>query len=64
MNINISSLKSHIEELDDLLNTSKTKFNVVGITESKGISPLSNINLQNYEIEHTPTESEKDGSLL
>ena len=64
MNINISSLKSHIEELDDLLNTSKTKFSAVGITESKSISPLSNINLQSYEIEHTLTESEKDGSLL
>ena len=40
---------------------------MIGITESclkKGISPLSNINLQNYKIEHTPTESEKGGSLL
>ena len=67
MHLNISSLQYHFEELDDLLNTSKTKFNVVGITESrnkKGISPLSNINLQNYKIEHTPTESEKGGSLL
>ena len=67
MHLNISSLQYHFEELDDLLNTSKTKFNLVGITESrvkKGISPLSNINLQNYKIEHTLTESEKGGSLL
>ena len=67
MHLNISSLQYHFEELDDLLNTPKTKFNLVGITESrlkKGISPLSNINLQNYKIEHTLTESEKGGSLL
>ena len=67
MHLNISSLQYHFEELDDLLNTSNTKFNVVGITESrnkKGIAPLSNVNLQNHKIEHTPTESEKGGSLL
>ena len=66
MHLNISSLQHHFEELD-ILNTSETKFNVIGITESrlkKGISPLSNINLQSYKIEHTPTESEKGGSLL
>ena len=47
------------------LNTSKTKFNMIEINESclkKGISPLSKIGLQNYKIEHTPTESEKGGS--
>ena len=67
MHLSISSLQYHFEELDDLLNTSKTKFHVVGITESRlknGISPLSNMNLRNYKIEHTPTESEKGASLL
>ena len=67
MHLNISSLQYHFEELNDLLETSKTKFSVIGITESrlkKGITPISNINLQNYKIEHTPTESEKGGSLL
>ena len=67
MHLNISSLEYHFEEHGDLLNTSKIKFSVVGITESclkKGISPLSNVNLQNYKIEHTPTESEKGRSLL
>ena len=66
MHLNISSLQYHFEEPDDLLNTSKTKFHAVGITESclkKGISPQSNINLQNYKIKHTPTESKKGGSL-
>ena len=67
MQLNISSLQHHFEELDDLLNTSKTKFHVVGIAVSrlkKGISPLSKINLQNYKIKYTPRESEKGGSLL
>ena len=67
MHLNISSLQYHFEELNDLLEISKTKFSVTGITESrlkKGVIPISNINLQNYKIEHTPTESEKGGSLL
>ena len=66
MHLNISSLY-HFEELDDLLNRSKTKFDMIGITESylkKDISPLSNINLQIYKIERTPIEFEKGGSLL
>ena len=67
MHLNISSLQYHFEELNDLLETSKTKFSVIGITESclkKGVTPISNINLQNYKIEYTPTESEKGGTLL
>ena len=66
MYLNISSLQYHFEEPDDILNTSQTNSSVVGMTEScfkKGISSLSNINLQNYKTEHTPKESEKGGSL-
>ena len=62
MHLNISSLQYHFEELNDLLETSKTKFSVIGITESrlkKGVTPISNINLQNYKIEHTPTASKR-----
>ena len=33
MHLNISSLQYHFEELGDLLNTPKTKFDVVGITK-------------------------------
>ena len=43
MQLNISSLQHHFEELDDLLNTPKTKFHVVWIAENrlkKGISHL------------------------
>ena len=41
IHLSISSLQCYYEELHDLLNTSKAKFNVIGITEShlkKGIS--------------------------
>ena len=64
MHLNISSLQQHFEELDDILNISKTKFNAIDIAESclkKVTLRLLNINLQNYKVEDTP---EKGGSLL
>ena len=67
MYLNISSLQYHLDEISDLIDKSKTKFSVIGITEShlnKDIAPLNNINLQNYNIQHTLTESNKGGSLL
>ena len=67
MHLNISSLQYHLDELSDLIDKSKTKFSVIGITESrlnKDIAPLKNINLQNYNIQHTPAECNKGGSLL
>ena len=35
MHLNISSLQYHFEELNDLLESSKTKFSIIGITESR-----------------------------
>ena len=67
MHLNISSLQYHLDELSDFLNKSNIKFSVIGISESqikKYKPPLSNINLQDYKIEHTPTESERSGTLL
>ena len=67
MHLNISSLQYHLDELSDLIDKSETKFNVIGITESrlkKDIAPLNNINLHNYNIQRTPTGSNKGGSLL
>ena len=67
MHLNISSVQYHLDELRDPIDKSKTKFSVIGITESrlnKDIAPLKNINLQNYNIQHTPIESNKGGSLL
>jgi len=43
------------------------QIDIIGITESrlkKDWSPIVNINLNNYEIEHTPTESSNGGALL
>ena len=48
--------------LIDLIDKSKTKFSVIGITKSRfktDTAPLKNINLQNYNIQHTPTESQQ-----
>ena len=67
MHLNISSLQYHLDKLRDLIDESKTKFSVIGITESrlnKGITPLNKINLPNYNIQHTPPESNNGGSLL
>ena len=50
MHLNISSLQYHLDELSDLIDKSKIKFSVIGITESylnKDIAPLKNISLQN-----------------
>ena len=63
MHVNISSLKYHLDKLSDLIDKSEAKFGVIGITESrlsKDIAPLNNINLHNYNIQHTPTESNKE----
>ena len=67
MHLNISSLQYHLDELSDLIDKSEAKFSVIGITESrlkKGIVPLNNISLHNYNIQHTPTESNKGDCLL
>ena len=67
MHLNISSLQYHLDELSDLIDESEAKFSVIGITESrlkKDIASLNNINLHNYNTQHTPTESNKGGSLL
>ena len=43
MDLNISSLQYYLDELSDLIDKSKTKFSVIGITEShlnKDIAPL------------------------
>ena len=64
----ISSLTYHFEECDELLNSLHIKFNITGITESylktKCPTFIVNINLENYNIKETTTESEKGGTLL
>ena len=43
------------------------KFKIIGITESRlrpEKSPLTDINLPNYNIDHVPTKANKGGALL
>ena len=63
MHLNISSLQYYLDEVSDLIDKSITKFSIIGITESRlntDIVPLK----KNYSILHTPTGSNKEGSLL
>ena len=65
--MNIASLSYHFEELESLLSLLDTKFDIIGITETKlQVNDINrtNINLKNYSFEQTPTESNKGGSLL
>ena len=60
MHLNISSSQYHLEELSDFIDKSEAKFGVTGIAQSrldKDITPQNKINLQNYKITHTQTES-------
>ena len=57
----------YFEEFDEHLNSLHIKFKLIGITESclkLNFQPQVNINLKNYNIEETSTESEKEWSLL
>ena len=67
MHLNISSLQYHMEELSDLIDRSKAKFSVTNLNVSrlnKEIASINNINLQNYNIQHTPTESQTSVTKL
>ena len=59
--LNISSLGYHFDELQTLLNCTKTKFDFIGITETRH---KTNINLNNYNIIECPSESIKGGVLI
>ena len=64
LHLNISSLQYHFEEFTKLLDTSKTKFSVIGITESRlkeGLTPTTNINLKNYKKKALPQKLGKVG---
>ena len=65
--LNISSLSYNFNQLHELLSTLKIDFNFIAITESKiqkNITPINNVDLDGYVIEHTPTESSCGGALL
>ena len=65
--INSCSLNKNFEELQNLLQSTNTQFDVIAITETrimKNISLTQNMKLSNYSIEHTPIESSTGGTLL
>ena len=67
LHLNIASLQFHFEDLKVLLQVLDFPFDIIAISETKiqkGIDPLININLPNYQYLHTPTESTKGGTLI
>ena len=65
--MNILSVSYHIDDLNTFIMNCKNKPKVIGISECRiktGRPPLSNINMNNYSYEYTPTESSKGGTLL
>ena len=65
--LNINSLSFYIDELESLISKSKNVFQIIGISETrlkKTQETITNIQLENYNIEHVPTESANGGVLL
>ena len=67
LHINACSLNKNFDDLDHLLNFTNKVFDIVAVTETritKQTSLTTNINLRNYAIEFTPSESSAGGTLL
>ena len=65
--INECSLNKYFDDLDHLFKCTNKVFDIVAVTETritKQTSLTTNINLRNYAIEFTPTESSAGGTLL
>ena len=65
--MNISSVFYHIDDLNTFIINCKNKPKDIGISECRtktGRPPLSNINMNNYSYEYTPTESSKGAMLV
>ena len=65
--INACSLNKNFDDLQHLLSCTKTKFDIIAISETRitrQVSLLNNLNLNNYSFEFTPTETCAGGTLL
>ena len=65
--INTCSLSKNSDDLEYLLKTTNINFDIIAISEpsiTKNINKISNINLNNYAFEFTPTESSAGGTLI
>ena len=67
IHINACSLSKNSDDLEHLLKCTNKVFDIVAVSETritKKTSLTSNINLQNYSFESTPTETNAEGTLL
>ena len=65
--LNVCSLPKQFDNFKYLIKQLHIEFDFIGITESrliKGISLTTKINLKDYIIEHTPTESSVGCAVL
>ena len=65
--LNVGSLPEQFDNFKYLINQLQIEFDFIGIKKSrtiKGITPTTNINMNDYVIEHTPTESSTGRALL
>ena len=65
--INACSLNKNFDDIQHLSSCTKTKFDILAISETRTTKqvPLSNnLNLNNYSFEFTPTETSAGGTLL
>ena len=65
--INACSLNKTFDDLQHLLSSTKTKFDIIAIRETRitrQVSLLNNLNLNNYSFEFTTTETSAGGTLL
>ena len=63
----LCSLTKNFEDLQYLLQTTKTNFDITAISETtilKNANIVKNINIPNFSYEFTPTKSTAGGTLL
>ena len=67
LHLNVSSSPYHTDEFTELLSDVEINFKTIGITESRLTTKkdlMNDINMPGYNIEHTPTKSDKGEALL
>ena len=67
LHINTCSLSKNFDDLEYILKRTNMNFDITAISETritKNINKISNINLNNYAFEFTPTESSAGGILI
>ena len=63
--INACSLNKNFDDLQQLFSCTKTKFDMIAISETRitrQVSLLNNLNLNNYSFKFTPTETSAGGT--